>query len=439
MIYLFDIETIINENKLSVNLKGDFDGYKYSYHLYFNKEVIAKQENKDDVSVDFEINKTGEYYVKVFLKDKNVIFSIDSLPIYHVSYKERMLDTIIEKYKQLLTRKGKQQVEIDALLAQKKIQIADKDYFGIPFIILSLTYHCVLNCKHCTEMQPLRKQRKQNKHVPFDMAVTYLDNVLSAVDEIITLSFTTGEVFLYPHLKEILKKYSDNNKICNIELTTTGLVQPDDELVLLLKHEKISINLTEYSYNLSQAARFVTLMEEHNVDLHIHTYAQWFACEITDYGLTKEQMRKAYNNCVFSYNSHCKKILAFEDCITSCGGFATSMLELNIVEGGDKPLRFSDYKSPSSLKEGLRKFYMIEYTEACRYCSIALENPKRVERAEQSGGNRKRSNYTIVGRSYLKRLVDNLNDSYKTIKKQKEENQELKQKVKELEEWFGLN
>jgi hypothetical protein len=353
-----------------------------------------------------------------------------------MQYKERLTDPFLAKYRELLTEQNVCSDKIEEMLSEKEQQITQQGYLAIPTILAPLTDYCTLRCKHCIEMNPYLKTRS---HVPLEEAVESIDRFLGAVDECLILEITNGDVFLYPYIKEFLRRYCDNEKITQIKMVTCGIIQPDEELTELLCHKKVHIVITAYGIKISKVAMFIELMEEKNISFHVHEYGKW--CDFKKYpryGLTTDEMKQAYEQCPIQ--DFCKILLPAKGGIfTPCKAAAVLIQHDYLSDDELETTRLTDYESPAALKEAIRGQYLIEYTKACDYCAFASDNPHTLERGEQVEGGLKQSAYTIVKREYLQSKIEDLFASWEREKYYKNQAEILANKEMKTNRIVRLN
>ncbi|AXY06884.1 triple tyrosine motif-containing protein [Bacillus tropicus] len=61
----------INEKTLKVDTKVEGEGVEYAYHIYEDKKVIKKIAYQSNASLTYNIEKSGTYSVKVYVKSKS--------------------------------------------------------------------------------------------------------------------------------------------------------------------------------------------------------------------------------------------------------------------------------------------------------------------------------------------------------------------------------
>jgi len=67
----------------------------------------------------------------------------------------------------------------------------------------------------------------------------------------------------------------------------------------------------------------------------------------------------------------------------------------------NEKLHLDDYKTSDELKEALRELYLLNYTEACNFCTFFADDRKLIDAGEQLDGTFRNSEYTVVKRSVL--------------------------------------
>ena len=64
-----------------------------------------------------------------------------------------------------------------------------------------------------------------------------LNKILGVVDVIHEILLGGGEIFLYPHMNEIIEYCIQSNKIRNVVIVTNGTVLPSEDTLKLLKNK----------------------------------------------------------------------------------------------------------------------------------------------------------------------------------------------------------
>ena len=309
----------------------------------------------------------------------------------------------LDSYSEIMSRRHPE--ALPELLEKKEKQISQNDYLALPGIIIPLTSHCPLKCKHCVDLIPY----KAKEHFPLESVLHYTDRLLDAVDEICVVAYSGGESFMYPHLYDVLERYVDNQKIHRIQIITNGLIQPELRLLQLLKSRKIFINITVYGVKLQQVLKFIETLMQENIDFELFEYGKWH--DMRDYqklGLTDEQMKNAYESCAMA--RRCKNLISTKGIITPCATAATLISSGKLKTDELEILRFADY-TVEQLKSAIREHWLQDAPTACDYCSFASKSPKLVERGEQI--DETQSAYTIVKQEYLSSRIGMLKSAWK--------------------------
>ncbi|MDM5157395.1 triple tyrosine motif-containing protein [Bacillus sp. DX1.1] len=61
----------IDDQNLKVGAKATGDKLQYAYYIYKGDEVVEKMNYKPENSLTYKVKESGDYKVKVFVKDKN--------------------------------------------------------------------------------------------------------------------------------------------------------------------------------------------------------------------------------------------------------------------------------------------------------------------------------------------------------------------------------
>ena len=193
-----------------MKLKNRF--YRYIYRLYNNLSCNEKYQNHP--SVRYFKNFWIHIIQKDFFELKNRYYNAN------IEYNE------------------------EQLYLQMKYLFKNK--IVIPFIDLSVTTKCTLNCRDCSQWIPYIKGKElfSSKKI-----ITDLENLFNYVDYIHMISPLGGEPFLNAELDSILAyliKKSNEGKIGYIRLVTNGTIFPNKKTLTHFNHPNVSILISDY-------------------------------------------------------------------------------------------------------------------------------------------------------------------------------------------------
>lgn len=348
-------------------------------------------------------------------------------------YRERLIDPCILMYGKVLRLYGYAPDQAALLCEEERKALEERGMFAVPRISLFCTNKCTYRCEECISFVT----HYAESHVEEDLSklTASLDLFLSGVDRCYILNFNTGEILLYPYLKELLEYYLDNPKIQMIDLLTNGTVMPDERLLDILRHPKVHIEITDYG-NIAQMGKLVGFLERYGIKCIVQHVARWIPVNnLSPRGKSMEGLRADYARC--SMGKNCKAI--FKGKIYHCLMGAT-MIDLNPAryhEGDCLELLPTD--TDALVQEKLRRFFLKDHAYICDYCDMGSLNPQTIPPAVQKGGNLKYSNHTIIERAQYRELQeakDWLEGQYNNYKNEYESLHEYVEQLQEGKDWL---
>lgn len=260
---------------------------------------------------------------------------------------------------------------------KKVLKYVEAGKYIMNVIAFEITTVCNLKCKYCGEHIPYLPEKG---HLEINKILEDIDIFLSVVDLVFCVTLTTGEVLFYPELKKILNKLIANDKVERIDLVTNGIAVPkDEELMTLLTHPKIMLNMSDYNMpERTQNNRKYYL--EHGIDLRFMENQKWdisfgkvpeFIC-----GFDKEKLENKYLNC--SMAKYCSQLIS-NGKIYACGKIRRFIQITDFQTRHD----YIELKKSKDLKQNLIDFKLENYMEGCAWCPINMENSKIIVPGEQ--------------------------------------------------------
>lgn len=128
-----------------------------------------------------------------------------------------------------------------------------------------MTTYCNLNCKDCADLLPWQK----NCHYDYDLLMQDLGKVLQAIDFLEEVLLGGGEIFLYPHMYDIVNYCINENKIGKVVIVTNGTMKPTEQLLELFKNPKVVVRVSGYGEDIvPQRKELIEVLEKENVQIH---------------------------------------------------------------------------------------------------------------------------------------------------------------------------
>ena len=244
------------------------------------------------------------------------------------------------------------------------------EYLEIP-----LTTKCSLLCKHCSNLIPCYKRRKD-----YDSKILLksIKTFLECINNIVYVRLLGGEPFLSDNLYCILKYLVKNDKIQIIEIVTNGTVVPNDKKIIkLLKNKYVRISISDYP-NVDKT-NLINFLVKHHINYRIDTMNYWM-----DYGKpfkrnkSVTQLKKQFSRC----NNVCKSLVngQLHLCPRSSHGTDLKILKNNesdYVDLLDKSFTIEEKR------EKINALFRKKYINACDYCDFGTKESNKIPVAEQ--------------------------------------------------------
>ena len=360
-------------------------------------------------SQNFLILITSGYYAEIIKKIERSFatknFTIAVYPIINVTYdnseeffQKRVLDECVNEYRALLEIRGIEPDEIEKKLAAKKKYILGEPGnrpLVIPRMMIMPTTKCNFTCKGCSSLLPLFEHPQD---VDIEQIRKDFDVFFAAIDECIRIT-VGGEPFLYKNLDEVLRYLLAQDKVLGILMITNSTITPKNEVVELLKNDKIYIEISDYGH-LEKMSKLVALFEKENIRFEVLTQQYW-----TDMGSTQkrnrtlEELKFSYLNCEQS-----RLIKGFHDGYFYTCARSARLKALGVYDAKEDSFPFGGYSVSEVRKKIQEMYYDKELAFSCDYCDLGTLPNKIIEAGIQEKGNMKKSEYTIVKRSDYEKL-----------------------------------
>lgn len=149
-------------------------------------------------------------------------------------------------------------------------------------IDVMITSRCTLNCRDCVYFIPAYSQPMDR---PIDLVKEDIALFFDTVDYIREISIVGGEPFMHENLNEIIEYIAINfkEKTGTLQVITNGTVLPNQLLVKSILDNHVQIVISDYTETLpwvkGKLQKFLTCMQEHNIDYIIPSMGMW-----VDYG-----------------------------------------------------------------------------------------------------------------------------------------------------------
>ncbi|MGL6105467.1 MAG: radical SAM protein [Fusobacteriaceae bacterium] len=270
-------------------------------------------------------------------------------------------------------------------------KLKNKNYISIPYIEIVVATKCTLRCKDCANLM----QYYDNPYIiDINTIKTSINRLIESVDNIEKFRILGGEPFLHPDLDEIINLVASSEKIKEVQIPTNGTILPKKEsLIKALKHNKVSISISDYGEYSTKKKEIVQLGEQHNIKVEVMNMDYWLDySSIECRSRSKEQLQDQYKQC----NHQCTSLLNGKifDCPRSAHGMDLGIIPKNSLE-------YIDLVDESKSILRIRREIIAMYNEqkkciqACNYCNVGT-SPKKIEPAIQLDTNDKKKNKVLI-------------------------------------------
>lgn len=281
--------------------------------------------------------------------------------------RKRMIE---DKYKRAINLEYDKYCDYMKWKDKEALKLPDEvDSLILPRLVLSVTNKCSLRCKDCNNLIPYFQNKRD---IPVESIITNIDKIFSIVDCCINVEIIGGEPFLYKNLGIVLKHLVQLPQVYSVEITTNGTVIPTDEVVEVLKNDKIYVSLSNYeAVNEEKKMNFKKCMKENAVKIQILDMGNWIdSGNVEKRNRNRNELRWQYYKCYSSMN--CKTF--WDGKLFACGR-APALYELCSLTDESSYFDFENISTEEErnlIKKNLKEFYLSDYAECCDYCDYAV-------------------------------------------------------------------
>ncbi|MEG0961765.1 MAG: radical SAM protein [Lachnospiraceae bacterium] len=147
-----------------------------------------------------------------------------------------------------------------------KSNLHKEDGIVIQVLEFIVSRRCTLDCIECGQRVGRIKREYPQKYIdyPLERIKQDIDIVMEHVDVVGTFSIIGGEPFIHPQLAEIIEHCLTKKNVAVISITTNGVCNMKEELLLKMKNERVKINFSNYTQSLNENQK---MLFEKNVEL----------------------------------------------------------------------------------------------------------------------------------------------------------------------------
>lgn len=324
-----------------------------------------------------------------------VNYSSDS----EVFFEQRILKECLKEYEIVLEQYGITGEDKQRKLYEKERYIRGDVKTGrplvLPRIMVMPTTRCNMRCKGCSSLLPYFKKPKD---VAIEQIIRDFELFFSGIDECIRITIG-GEPFLYPHLQEILEYLLKQEKILGIMLITNSTITPKPQVLELLRHPKVLVEVSDYGH-LEKMSHLICELESKDINFTVLTEQTW-----TDMGgiqcrnRTEDELKFQYLNC-----DQGRVIKGIHDGKFYTCARSARMAALGAYSSEHDYFELKETDKGDAIRKKIKAMYYSETADACNYCDLATLPTKVIEAGIQMQGGFQKSEYTIVKREEYERL-----------------------------------
>lgn len=268
------------------------------------------------------------------------------------------------------------EIERKRSIAEKLSIVASDSEVVIPFMDLDITTFCNLKCKRCAKLIPYYNE---HRHFSADEISKSLELLTRFVDKIYVVNIIGGEPFLNPELGAIIRLCHDNQAIQHLELTTNASIVPSDELLEIMKDCDLDVHISDYrSMGLAQQKakdKLIQKLVKYGIRYEFQFHDIWLdfgEVELHDY--SKRELYRMYVHCPMN------SCAVYNDSVLYKCGRCSYLAQHELGSVGNDVIDITKIKNREKMKECIKQFYSVRYSEACRYC---LSHPTAIPAGEQ--------------------------------------------------------
>ena len=294
----------------------------------------------------------------------------NEMPQYKRVYLQRYVMPYLQTVENLCKEYDIDEMEIEKYICEA-VQSLKENSMNILRLVVVLGTKCSLRCQECNNlMNHFKPQKDLDEH----KIIESLKVITDKTQTILKCELIGGEPFLASNLSSVLGYVIDNSIIKSIEITTNGTVIPKDSYVIqLLQNQKVTVRISDYG-SLVDKTRIVQFCEKNKIRYTVLALGRWISPGSTvKRGRDSEELKRQYKKCNSSYL--CKTL--FEDKLFQCAR-AASMSALNYMEEKE----FLLVNDELDVQE-MRDFFLREYSIACDYCDVGVEEEIFIQPAVQ--------------------------------------------------------
>ena len=244
----------------------------------------------------------------------------------------------------------------------------------LKYVEVPITVRCTLCCEECCNLMQYYEKPYTIEGRQIVADVRHLARNVRFIKQIRILG---GEPLVHKDLIYILAEIGKIPNIANVELVTNGTVLFSDELLMLLKDSKYSVDISNYKENSKHYKEIISSLRKNHIAFITEKKGMtwWAMSDIRYRNRNVKQLQKALKSCKMD----CLNMLngAFHLCPRSSHG-----MELKIVEERQRDVVY--IRKNNSIGKELYNLLNTDYINACNYCDVfRMSKLKKVKAGKQ--------------------------------------------------------
>lgn len=291
---------------------------------------------------------------------------------------DRYSKIILDLYEACVSKKEEDVNELKEMLAQP-------DLLVLPRVAISLSNRCSLRCRDCNNLIPYAAEKYDR---PVAEQIKDLEKLLKVADRICNVELIGGEPFLYRNLPDVLAFVLKSSQIDQVEITTNGTIMPSEELIRLLRNDKLVVVFSDYG-NINKKSEIIReKLISAGIQVTNLRNDKWYnAGGMEKRGKSIERIRYEFAMC------ECKDVCRtlYRGKLYVCGR-APILHELGKLSSHIDFLELDKLpEDKTGAKRIIKRFFCNKYAESCDFCDYASDSVKYVPSGIQL--ERRKGNY----------------------------------------------
>ena len=229
---------------------------------------------------------------------------------------------------------------------------------------LNVTTRCNLRCKHCLQVIPYIKDKRD---YDCDEFIGIVEKLTDLGFYVLSLNITSGEPFLYRDLHKLLRRTAPNKNIEKLCVITNATLIPDEELLdALASDPKIIVRMSDYGKLSEKLDELVSIFNKKNIKYEVTKSNFWrIRNKMVDFKLNPKELRNKFDNCTCAKHG----VVVANSKVLICPGAATMELAADVKQDKNSVLDLKDKLTDIQIYNKVVEMLLWdEPITACQYC-----------------------------------------------------------------------